>query len=126
MKTQQGYYYTEQHEWIRLEDKQAYIGITDYAQDSMGDIVYVELPPIDDIIDAGEQCAVIESVKAAADIYMPVTGKIVAINEEIEEEPEMINKNPFDAYLFAIIDFDQEEVKDLMDADAYEKYCSSL
>jgi glycine cleavage system H protein len=126
MKTQQGYYYTEQHEWIRLEDKQAYIGITDYAQDSMGDIVYVELPPIDDIIDAGEQCAVIESVKAAADIYMPVTGKIVAINEEIEEEPGMINKNPFDAYLFAIIDFDQEEVKDLMDADAYEKYCSSL
>jgi len=126
MKVQPGYYYTEEHEWIRLESKKAYIGITDYAQDSMGDIVYVELPSIDDIIDTKDQCAVLESVKAAADIYMPITGRIIEINENLENEPELINQNPYDAFLFAISEFDQEEVKDLMDADAYIKYCESL
>ena len=115
--------YTESHEWVSAEDNgNARIGITDHAQEALGDLVFVELPVVGDEISQGDPCAVVESVKAASDIYLPVSGLVVAINEDLESDPALINADPYgDGWLFELELLDSEELDDLKDAEAYEE-----
>lgn len=119
----QGLYYTKDHDWVKVEGEKAYIGITQYAEHKLGKIVYVELPEIDDEFDASEDYAVIESVKAATDCHMPITGKVIEINEEVIDEPELLNADPFKNWMVAIEISDQSQLEDLMDAKQYEEFC---
>lgn len=114
--------YTESHEWISVEaDGTVRIGITDHAQEALGDLVFVELPSVEDTMDQGDPCAVVESVKAASDIYAPITGEVVAINEELEDNPGVINSDPYgDGWLFQVNPSDLSELDGLLDAEAYE------
>ncbi len=123
MEIKKNYYYTEDHEWVKVEDNVAIVGITDYAQHALGDIVYVELPEVDEAFDAGDEFAVIESVKAASDAYMPIGGKIVEINEDLEDEPGLLNQDAFANWMVKIELDDDGELEKLMDAAAYEKFC---
>ncbi len=113
--------YASTHEWARDEgDGTVTVGITDHAQDSLGDVVYVELPEIGTNVSAGDEAGVVESVKAASDIYAPVSGEVIAINELLENAPETINDSPYDdGWFFKIKMSDPEELEDMMDADAY-------
>lgn len=113
--------YTESHEWVSSEiSGNARIGITDHAQEALGDLVFVELPVVGDEISQGDQCAVVESVKAASDIYAPVSGKVVAINEDLDADPALINADPYgDGWLFELELYDSEELEGLKDAEAY-------
>ena len=113
--------YTSEHEWVRLEsDGTATIGITDYAQSSLGDITFVELPEVDESFSAGESFGVVESVKAASDLYMPVSGKVIAINEALPNSPEVVNTDPYgDGWLFRMQIEDKSELNGLLDAEAY-------
>jgi len=113
--------YLESHEWVRDEgDGTATIGITDHAQDSLGDVVFVELPELGRNIAAGEESGVVESVKAASDIFAPVTGEVIAINEQLEEQPELVNESPYgDGWFYRVKLADPEELEDLLDADGY-------
>ncbi len=113
--------YTESHEWVSAEaNGNARIGISDHAQEALGDLVFVELPVVGDEISQGDQCAVVESVKAASDIYAPVSGKVIAINEELDEDPALINADPYgDGWLFELELHDSEELEGLKDAEAY-------
>ena len=126
MKIVKGLYYSKDHEWIKIEGDRGYIGITDYAQEAMGDIVFVELPEVDESFAAEDNFAVIESVKAAADIYLPIGATVVEVNSKLEDEPELLNKAPFDEHIAIIEGFETDELETLMDADAYEAYCNSL
>jgi glycine cleavage system H protein len=123
--------YTETHEWVRLEDDAdgdtALCGITDYAQDQLSDIVYVELPEVGDTFDQGEVYAVVESVKAASDCYLPVGGEILEANEELAESPELVNAEPYDAAWFVRIAVESpEQLDELMDAEAYAAFVERL
>ena len=114
--------YTESHEWVRHEaDGLVTIGITFHAQDMLGDVVFVENPKPGRQVKKGEECGVIESVKAAADIYAPLSGEVVASNDELADAPERINQDPYDAWLFRIRPADPAELSALLDAAAYEK-----
>jgi glycine cleavage system H protein len=114
--------YTESHEWVRTEaDGSLAVGITDFAQDALGDVVFVELPKIGQIVEAGKECAVVESVKAASDIYAPVGGEVVAINEALADAPEQINADAFGAWLFKLKPANLGELDSLLDAAAYGK-----
>ena len=114
--------YASSHEWVRLEaDGIATIGITDHAQEALGDIVFLELPAVGKIVNAGDACAVIESVKAASDIYAPITGEIVAVNEALSSAPEDVNSNSYDAWLFKIKPSDASQVNTLLDSSDYAK-----
>lgn len=116
-------YYTKEHEWLRLDGERAVIGITDYAQDQLGDVVYVELPEVGSQVTQHETCGTIESVKTVSDLYAPVSGDIVAINDALDETPELINSDPYKAGWIAEIQMtDQEEVQTLLQADAYERH----
>lgn len=126
MKVEKGLYYSEDHEWVRVEGDKAYIGITDFAQESMGDIVFVELPETDESFEAEDSFAVVESVKAAADIYLPISGTVVEVNERLEDEPELLNKEAFEQHIAVIEGFEMEAVQALMDSEAYEHFCSKL
>jgi len=114
--------YTKSHEWVRVEDDGLLtVGITDHAQALLGDLVFVDLPEIGTEFAAADECCVVESVKAASDVYMPISGEIVEINEELLDEPEIINSSPYDnGWLFKIQPSAEEEVEDLMDAEAYQ------
>lgn len=114
--------YASSHEWVRPEGDGTYtIGITEHAQELLGDMVFVELPEVGDEVDAGEDCAVAESVKAASDIYAPITGEVVAINEELEDAPETVNNDPYgDGWLFRIKASDEAELESLLDAEGYQ------
>ncbi len=117
--------YTEDDEWVRVDGEIATIGITDYAQDSLSDIVYLELPNEGDFFGKGETFGVVESVKAAADLLMPVSGDVSAINEDLIDTPETINQDPYgEAWLIKLTLSDPSELDTLMDADAYEKHLS--
>jgi glycine cleavage system H protein len=112
--------YANSHEWARLEDGIVTVGITDHAQNALGDVVYVELPDIGDVLNASEEAGVVESVKAASDIYSPVSGEVVAINEMLEESPETINSDPYnDGWFYKIKISDVSEFENLLDADEY-------
>tara|TARA_B100001250_G_scaffold395817_1_gene401151 strand:+ start:384 stop:761 length:378 start_codon:yes stop_codon:yes gene_type:complete len=111
--------YTEDHEWVGQSDKEGVkIGITDYAQDSLSDVVFVELPNVGDEYQRGEVMAVAESVKAASDIYAPISGKIIAINEKLEESPELVNESPYGSGWMVLME-PKEEVSGLIDAESY-------
>lgn len=113
--------YTRTHEWVRVEDDgSVVVGITDHAQSTLGELVFVDFPDMDHIGHAGDDVCVVESVKAASDIYMPVSGKIIAVNEDLEEAPNLVNSDPYgDGWLFKIQPIDIEEFSELLDADAY-------
>jgi len=113
--------YTKTHEWVRTEsDGSVTVGITDHAQELLGDMVFVELPETDVPYTSGDDCAVVESVKAASDIYCPISGEIIAVNEALTEAPETINQDPYDTgWIFKITPEDDGEVDELLDADAY-------
>jgi glycine cleavage system H protein len=114
--------YTKSHEWVLAgDDGQVTIGITDHAQELLGDMVFIELPEIDKKLDAGEECSVVESVKAASDVYAPVAGTVVAINEKLADAPELINEDPYgEGWMFRLQVSDVAELDGLMDAEAYE------
>jgi glycine cleavage system H protein len=113
--------YARSHEWARLDSEgTVLIGITDHAQEALGDVVYVELPEIGAEIDAGAEIAVVESVKAASDIYSPVSGEVVEVNQTLEDEPEAVNRSPYtDGWLFRIKLSNPDELNDMMDVDSY-------
>lgn len=116
--------YTRDDEWIRVDGDEATVGVSDYAQDSLSDIVYLELPDVGESFDEGESFGVIESVKAAADLYMPVSGEITAVNEDLMDEPEVVNSDPYGgAWMVRVRMSDKSELDELMDADAYRDYC---
>jgi glycine cleavage system H protein len=119
--------YTDEHEWVEVADNIATIGITDYAQQSLGDLVYIELPEVGTQLDMGEQFAVAESVKAASEVYMPVSGTIVEINDELESSPETVNSSPFDdGWLVKVEMSAKSELDEMMDSEGYQHLLSSL
>lgn len=113
--------YAESHEWVKVEGNKAYIGITDYAQEHLGEVVYVELPDVDTTVEAGDQFVVLESVKAASDVYAPISGTVVEVNEELVDNPGNINESSYDAWFVAIEMTDPSEVDKLLSAEDYEK-----
>lgn len=122
METPKELRYTNTHEWIRIEGNKATVGITDFAQAQLGDLTFVELPAVGDEVAAQEETGVVESVKAASDIYAPLTGKISAINDDLVDNPEWINEDPFgQGWMFTIEFSNAEEIDNLLDADAYEE-----
>ncbi|MCR1935018.1 glycine cleavage system protein GcvH [Clostridium tepidum] len=126
MKVLNNLLYTKDHEWIRVEDDKAYIGITDCAQRMLGDIVFVELPEVDDEIEKGGTFATIESVKAASDSYMPASGTVIEINEELEDDPAALNEDPYENWIIAIELKDKSELEELIKPEDYEKICAKL
>jgi len=115
--------YTEEHEWVLVEDDIATIGITDFAQDALGDVVFVELPAVGARVEAGKPFGVVESVKAVSDVYAPVTGEVVEINEELPDTPELINSSPYeDAWMIKVRLDDPGEADKLMDAAEYQEF----
>ena len=119
--------YQESHEWARQEGDLVVVGISDYAQDSLGDVVYVELPEVGSTKKKGDPFGVVESVKAASDVYMPVGGEIVEINGELDDNPATVNESPFDAgWLMKVKPSDPSELENLMSADQYEEYTKGL
>jgi glycine cleavage system H protein len=119
-------HYSKTHEWVRLEEEGIYaVGVTDYAQCQLGDIVYVELPDVGAKVHAGDEVVVLESVKTAADVYAPLSGEIIEVNEILANDPSRVNTEPYgDGWLIRIKIRDEEEISDLMDADAYEEELS--
>jgi glycine cleavage system H protein len=119
--------YTRDHEWIRLDGDIATVGITDHAQEALGDIVFVELPVVDRVVEAGEACAVVESVKAASDIYAPLAGKVAETNQAIVEEPGLVNGDPMgEAWFFKLEIDDTEAFNALLDEAAYNEFLETL
>jgi glycine cleavage system H protein len=116
-------HYTKEDEWIRVENGEAAVGITDHAQDSLSDIVFLEFPGEGDSFDMGDSFGVVESVKAAADLTMPVGGEVTAVNEDLLDEPEALNNDPYGSWLIKIQIYDSSELEQLMDATAYAAYC---
>ena len=119
--------YAETHEWARVDgDGNVVVGISDYAQDQLGDVVFVELPELERSVGAAEEAGVVESVKAASDIYAPVAGTVVAVNDALEDAPELVNQDPYgDGWLFCVAPADAAELENLMDAEAYAQLCES-
>ncbi|MCB6902070.1 MAG: glycine cleavage system protein GcvH [Hoylesella buccalis] len=123
-KVIEGLYYSESHEFVKVEGNIASIGITDYAQQALGNIVYVDLPDVDDEIEAGDDFGAVESVKAASDLSTPVSGTVVEVNEALEDTPELINQDAFGAWIIKVELSDSSELDNLMDAKKYEEFCN--
>ena len=121
----EGLYYSESHEWVKVEGDVAIIGITDFAQHAMGDLSYVDMPEVDDELEAGEEFGAVESVKAASDLFCPVTGTVVEINEALEDAPELLNEDAFANWIMKVKMNDTSELEGLMDAAAYEAMCAN-
>ena len=121
----EGLYYSESHEYVKVEGNIGYIGITDYAQHALGNVVYVDLPDVDDEVTAGEEFGAVESVKAASDIISPVSGTIIEVNEALDDEPELLNKDAFVNWIIKVELSDKSELDGLMDAKAYEAFCEN-
>lgn len=127
MALQDNVLYTTEHEWVRIADKQATIGITTYAQDQLGEIVYVDLPEVGEFYSMGESFGEVESVKSVSELLMPLAGSISAINEELEETPDLVNTDSFGQGWIAVIDLSEEVVMDdLMDEGAYADFCDGV
>ena len=118
--------YAASHEWARLEeDGSVTVGITDHAQDALGDVVFVELPDVGDSLAAGDEAGVVESVKAASDIYAPVAGEVIAVNEKLEDEPETVNADPYnDGWFYKLKPSDVAELESLLSAEQYSQQCA--
>lgn len=121
-KVLEGLYYSESHEYVKVEGEYGYIGITDYAQHELGNVVYVDLPEVDDEVTAGEEFGAVESVKAASDLNSPVSGTVAEVNEELEDQPEKINEDAFANWIIKVKLADKSELDSLMDAKAYEEF----
>jgi glycine cleavage system H protein len=119
----EGLYYSESHEFVKVEGEYAYIGITDFAQGQLGNVTYIEFPEVDDEISAGDSFGSVESVKAASDLTSPVSGVVIEINEVLEDEPELVNKDAYSNWLIKIKLSDPSELESLMDAQAYTNIC---
>ena len=122
-KVIEGLYYTESHEYVKIEDGFGFIGITDYAQNALGNVVYVDMPEVDDEVEAGEEFGAVESVKAASDLISPVSGTVVEVNEALEDTPELINQDAFANWIIKVELSDTAELDNLMDAAAYTAFC---
>ena len=122
-KVLEGLYYSESHEYVRVEGDFGYIGITDYAQNALGNVVYVDMPDVDDEVTAGEEFGAVESVKAASDLISPVTGVVVEVNEALEDQPELINADAYENWIIKVELSDKGELENLMDAKAYTEFC---
>ena len=123
-KVIEGLYYSESHEYVRVEGDFGFVGITDYAQNALGNVVYVDMPEVDDEVEAGEEFGAVESVKAASDLNSPVSGTVVEVNEALEDEPELLNKDAFANWIIKVQLSDKSELDNLMDAKAYEEFCN--
>lgn len=122
-KLVEGLFYSESHEYVRIEGEYGYVGITDFAQEQLGNVVYVDMPEVGDEVSAGNEFGAVESVKAASDLISPVSGEIVEINEALEDQPELINQNAFENWIMKVKLSDPSETDALMDAQTYEKIC---
>jgi len=114
--------YTEKHEWIRIEGNTAIIGITDYAQNALGDLVFIQLPKVGKKFKKGDSCVTLESVKAAEEVYCPVGGEVVEVNPGVEKDPSLVNQNAYDSWMVKLIGFETSELDSLMTPDAYKDY----
>jgi glycine cleavage system H protein len=124
MAVPQELFYAKTHEWVSLNEGIATVGISDFAQSQLSDLTFVELPELGTTFKAGDEAAVVESVKAAADVYAPVAGEVVEVNSELEDAPELINQDAFGAgWLFKLKMADESDVDNMMDADSYEELC---
>ena len=123
-KVIEGLYYSESHEYVRVEGNTGFIGITDYEQNALGNVVYVDMPDVDDEITAGEDFGAVESVKAASDLLSPVSGTVLEVNEALEDQPELINQDAFENWIIKVELSDTGELDQLMDAKAYEAFCN--
>ena len=123
-KIQEGLLYSESHEWVKLDGNVAIIGVSDFAQAEMGDITYVDMPEEGDEVVKGEDFGALESVKASSELYSPVSGKIIACNTEVEDSPELINEDPYGAWIIKVEMSDKAELDTLLDAVAYEKHAA--
>ena len=123
-KVIEGLYYSESHEYVKVEGEYGYIGITDYAQNALGNVVYVDMPDVDDEIEAGGEFGAVESVKAASDLNAPVSGKVVEVNGKLEDTPELINQDAYGNWIIKVALADASELESLMDAKAYEEFCN--
>lgn len=124
-KTIEGLFYSESHEWVKVDGETAIIGISDHAQQAMGNIVYVDMPEEEDEVTANEDFGAVESVKAASDLISPVSGVVVEVNEALADAPELLNKDAYESWIIKVKMDDPEELKNLMDAAAYEKFCEN-
>lgn len=124
-KTIEGFFYSESHEWVKVDGETAIIGISDHAQQAMGNIVYVDMPEEEDEVTADEDFGAVESVKAASDLISPVSGVVVEVNEALADAPELLNKDAYENWIIKVKMDDPEELKNLMDAAAYEKFCEN-
>ena len=122
-KFEEGLLYSESHEYIRLEGEYGYIGISDYAQHALGNVVYVDMPDVDDDVTAGEEFGAVESVKAASDLFSPVSGTVVEVNEALEDTPELLNEDAFANWIIKVQLSNKAELDNLMDAKAYQAFC---
>jgi glycine cleavage system H protein len=123
-KVLEGLYYAESHEYVKVEGNIGYVGITDYAQHALGNVVYVDMPDVDDEVSAGEEFGAVESVKAASDLISPVTGVVVEVNEALEDQPELINADAYENWIIKVELSDKGELENLMDAKAYTEFCA--
>ena len=123
-KVLEGLYYSESHEYVRVEGDYGFIGITDYAQNALGNVVYVDMPEVDDEVTAGEEFGAVESVKAASDLMSPVSGTVVEVNEALEDQPELVNEDAYENWIIKVELSDKGELDNLMDAKAYEEFCA--
>ena len=119
----EGLYYSESHEYVRIEGNFGYIGISDYAQHALGNVVYVDMPEVDDEVEAGEEFGAVESVKAASDLIAPVSGTVIEVNEALEDQPELINQDPWENWIIKVELTDKTELDSLMDANSYAEFC---
>ena len=123
-KVLEGLYYSESHEFVKVEGDFGFIGVTDYAQNALGEVVYVDMPEVDDDVEAGEEFGAIESVKAASDLIAPVSGKVVEVNEALDDEPGLINQDAFANWIIKVELADSSEINNLMDAETYKAFCA--
>ena len=123
METKSGLLYSKDHEWVRVEGEKAYVGITDYAQHALGEIVYVELPTVGDELNAGDVFSVIESVKAASDSYLPVAGKVLEVNEALSDSPQLVNEDPYGSWIVVVEITDKAGLDEIMSEQEYREFC---
>ena len=122
-KVIEGLYYSESHEYVSVEGNIGFVGITDYAQHALGNVVYVDMPEVDDEVSAGEEFGAVESVKAASDLISPVTGVVIEVNEDLEDQPELVNQDAYENWIIKVTLADKSELDNLMDAKAYAAFC---
>lgn len=122
-KVLEGLYYSESHEYVKVEGNIGFVGISDYAQHALGNVVYVDMPDVDDEVSAGEEFGAVESVKAASDLIAPVTGVVIEVNEALEDQPELINQDAYENWIIKVELSDKAELSNLMDAKAYTAFC---